>query len=311
MTVTDEAALDAEAEHDANRFAAVVLSIVVVLMFFALITGMLGAYNVPAHYFLSNSILGIFPCLAVAVWSFRRRHVGAGIKYGVVAALIAVASSSLVAHQFGFSTYLFSIVIACRYFRSRFVWGVFAAVVAASFIASIPHAAWGCMTFTFAEGIAEPPNIEAIHDLPRFEYWKLVMLWEWPSWVLSYFVMTIIGWRICIGGRQMLARQRAILQRLADVERGLAIAAAQHFGEMGKGTLETLGTMEDGEKVPPQPDVRGWTTRQISECLAVCRRRAAEDPAFAALIERDPAAAVRAVSANLVQVGCTSSWIAV
>ena len=44
-----------------------------------------------------------------------------------------------------------------------------------------------------------------------------------------------------------------------------------------------------------QPEVGDWSTTAIVKCISRCKARAAADPEFAALVERDPAAAVREV----------------
>ena len=46
-----------------------------------------------------------------------------------------------------------------------------------------------------------------------------------------------------------------------------------------------------------QPKVDTWSTTQIIKCISRCKERAAKDPEFAALVERNPAAAVREVEA--------------
>ena len=92
--------------------------------------------------------------------------------------------------------------------------------------------------------------------------------------------------------------------RLADVEKGLAIAATMEvMGSMpapgrrdGDGTDRTAAVSAAGIG-SNQPEVGDWSTAQIIACISKCKERAAKDPEFAALIERDPAAAVREVQA--------------
>ena len=306
-----------EVERDANRFAAWVCLVFGLVVAVGALLGRFEPMFILAWRFIAiDLVFCTVPCLAVAAWSFCRGHVGAGIKWAAVAALVLSSSAILVSAVDGFVAFIFVIFVSCRYFRPKFVWGVFAAVLAFSILASIPHAAYGYMSFTpdermLAEGAA------VSFDMSRLDYWKSIMFFTWPTCLIVYFIAAFISWRICIGGREMVARERAIQRRLADVERGLAIAASQYFAAAVGGGVEKLnveklkgaeaagGDPETGNlsTFQPfnfstagrgrQPDVSGWTMRQISDCLAECKRRAAADPAFAALVERDPAAAVR------------------
>ena len=305
-----------EVERDANRFAAWVCLVFGLVVAVGALLGRFEPMFILAWRFIAiDLVFCTVPCLVVAAWSFCRGHVGAGIKWAAVAALVLSSSAILVSAVDGFVAFIFVIFVSCRYFRPKFVWGVFAAVLAFSILASIPHAAYGYMSFTpdermLAEGAA------VSFDMSRLDYWKSIMLFTWPTCLIVYFIATFISWRICIGGREMVARERAIQRRLADVERGLAIAASQYYfaavsvgGEVveklnvekskGADRVGVAPETENFSTFPPfnsaerQPDVSGWTMRQISDCLAECKRRAAADPAFAALVERDPAAAVR------------------
>ena len=248
------------------------------------------------RFIVVDLVFCMAPCLAVAAWSFCRGHDGAGIKWAAVAAMVSSSSAILVSTEDGFGAFIFVIFLSCRYFRPKFVWGVFATVVVFSILASIPHAAYGYMTITQDERMLAEDSAVSF-GMPRLEYWKSVMLFTWPTCLLVYFIVAFISWRLCVGGREMVARERAVQRRLADVERGLAIAASQYFADRGAGANGgepfNLSTSQPFNPAKREPDVRGWTMRQISDCLAECKRRAAADPAFAALVERDPAAAVR------------------
>lgn len=303
---------DDEVERGANRFAAwTCLVFGLVIAFGALIGRLEPLFVLAWRFVVVELVFCTVPCLAVAAWSFRRGHDGAGIKWAAVAAMVSSSSAILFATEDGFVAFMFVIFLSCRYFRPKFVWGVFATVVVFSILASIPHAAYGYMTLTPDERmLADGASVS--FDMPRFEYWKSVMLFSWPTCLLVYFITALISWRICTGGREMVARERAIQRRLADVERGLAIAASQYFsvgGEVEKLNVEklkssggesfNLSTLQPFNPAARDPDASGWTMRQISDCLSECRRRAAADPAFAALIERDPASAVREATAHL------------
>ena len=54
-------------------------------------------------------------------------------------------------------------------------------------------------------------------------------------------------------------------------------------------------TRQDAASTSRQPEVGDWSTTAIVKCISRCKARAAVDSEFAALVERDPAAAVREV----------------
>lgn len=287
-----------DVERNANRFAAWSCLVFGLAVAAGALAGRFESMFMLAWRFIvADLAFGTAPCLAVAAWSFRRGHSGAEVKWAAVAAMLSSSSAILFASQTGFIAFIFVILVSCRYFRPKFVWGVFAAVVVASVLASIPHAAFGYMSYTPDERMLAGGTAASV-GMSRPDYWKSMMLREWPACVLIYLVTAFISWRICVGGREMVARERAIQRRLADVERGLAIAASQYFAAGGElSALPPFGLPAARDVRPArQPDVNGWTMQQISACLAECKRRAAADPAFAALVERDPAAAVREAS---------------
>ena len=286
--------MNAEVERDANHFVALTCLVFGLTVACGALAGRLDPMFILAwRYVAVDLAFCTAPCLAVAAWSFRRGHSGPGIKWAATAAMLSASSAILFTSQSGFIVFIFVILGSCRYFRPKFVWGVFAAAAAVSFLASIPHAAFGYMTITPDERMLAG-GASASFGMSRPDYWKSMMLKEWPTCLLIYFVTAFISWRICVGGRDMAARERAIQRRLADVERGLAIAASQYFSAAGGEPFE-LSTAREA-RAARQPDVSGWTMGQISACLAECKRRAAADPAFAELVERDPAAAVRQAS---------------
>ena len=145
-----------EVERDANRFAAWVCLV------FGLVVGvgaLLGRFEplfmLAWRFIVVDLVFCTVPCLAVAAWSFCRGHDGAGIKWAAVAAMVLSSSAILVSAVDGFVAFIFVIFVSCRYFRPKFVWGVFVAVLAFSILASIPHAAYGYMSFTPDERIVD------------------------------------------------------------------------------------------------------------------------------------------------------------
>ena len=112
--------------------------------------------------------------------------------------------------------------------------------------------------------------------------------------------------RLCKSHLEALEHQAKVNARLADVEKGLAIAATMEVmrdeclsapgRRDGDGTDRTAAVSAAGVSTGySQPEVGDWSTTQIVKCISRCRERAARDSEFAALVERDPAAAVREV----------------
>ena len=67
--------------------------------------------------------------------------------------------------------------------------------------------------------------------------------------------------------------------------------------DQGSGVGDQSTVSDLSSPIPDPLDVSDWSTTQIIKCISRCKERAAADPEFAALVERDPAAAVREVQA--------------
>ena len=104
----------------------------------------------------------------------------------------------------------------------------------------------------------------------------------------GFFAITVD--RLCAGHLQIIDEEAKTHARLIDVEKGLAIAATMQVVE-GKSKSEEVKSVVD------QPEVGDWSMDAVADCIAKCKARIAVDPAFAELVERDPAAAVREVQA--------------
>ena len=102
--------------------------------------------------------------------------------------------------------------------------------------------------------------------------------------------------RLCRDGQDALSHQAKVYARLADVEKGLAIAATMEVMRDGAGGGS--GLLAASEEKRNQPKVDTWSTTQIIKCISRCKARAAADPAFAALVEQNPAAAVKEVQTS-------------
>ena len=124
---------------------------------------------------------------------------------------------------------------------------------------------------------------------------------------LSFFAITVS--QLCKDHLEAMTLEAKKNARLADVEKGLTLAAAAQVAsslcpssavlcpEGNAGTEDKGQGTAAGGRGQGTLDVGTWSTQAIADCIAKCKKRAAEDPEFAALVERDPAAAVREVQA--------------
>lgn len=238
----------------------------------------------------------VVPTGLTAVYFRWRRFRGRELKVVMVCLATALPVCMAIPTLIGFFVMPLPIVVAGRYFSRRFVWQTFFMLLAVSLVAVALHARYALPIVGLHE-----PNLPILRsflagEFSRFEYWKNLMLWGWPSFVLVLVFFAVTMSLMCRDELALLTHQAAADARLADVEKGLAIAAAQVL--MSGGSATPVRNLADEERRAHQPDVRGWSSSAISDCIARCKARAAKDPAFAALVERDPAAAVKSLEAQ-------------
>ena len=114
----------------------------------------------------------------------------------------------------------------------------------------------------------------------------------------GFFAITVD--RLCAGHLQIIDEEAKTHARLIDVEKGLAIAATMQVMEKSEELRvksEELSASGEVGGERRQPEVADWSMDAVADCIAKCKARVAVDPAFAELVERDPAAAVREVQA--------------
>ena len=269
--------------------AAVCLGIVLI--------GLTGAFYI-SHRWMALYFAGmVLPMLAIAGYAKWRDYRGSEIKFLMVlgSALIPVCMS--VPSAFGFFLMALPLTVSARYVSRKFVWETYAMVISLMLLTTIPRAAFGLPISTIeAANIPKFTAFLADGSFDRLDYWNGLQVWCVPSLAIGLGFFAIVMSRLCSDGQAILAHQAKVHARLADVEKGLAIAATMEvMREERTGNGEELGSLTASEETSNQPKVSDWSTTQIIKCIARCKERAAADPEFAALVERDPAAAVREV----------------
>ena len=290
-----------ENERQANRScvlaglwtAAICLAIVAV--------GFTGAFYISGKWMLLYLAGMVLPILAIAGYAKLRDYRGSELKFLMVLGSALIPFCMSVPSAFGFFLMALPIVVSARYLSRKFVWETYFMVVCLTALTTIPHAAFWLPISTIEKAnIAKFSAFLADGSFDRMAYWRGLLVWCVPSHVICLGFFAIILSRLCCDGQEALAHQAKVYARLADVEKGLAIAATMEVmngrdedGRRGVSPREQM--RQDAASTSHQPEVGDWSTTAIVKCISRCKARAAADPEFAALVERDPAAAVREV----------------
>ena len=282
-----------ENECRANRSCAVAALWAAVVCLVIVLVGLTGGLYISRGWMAFYFAGMVLPLLAIAGYAKWRDYRGSEIKFLMVfgSALVPVCMS--VPSVFGFFLMALPLTVSARYVSRKFVWETYAMVISLMLLTTIPHAAFGLPISTIeAANIPKFTAFLADGSFDRLDYWKGLQVWCVPSFAIGLGFFAIVMSRLCSDGQAILAHQAKVHARLADVEKGLAIAATMEVMRE-----EGMGDREEVEDAPStnQPKVDTWSTTQIIKCIARCKERAAADPEFAALVERDPAAAVREV----------------
>ena len=290
-----------ESERSANRSCAIAALWVAAVLAVICLIGLTGAFGISHRWMYFYASAGILPTLAVFVYAKLRDFRGGEIKHLMILVASLVPSAIAVPSLLGFFLMPLPIVVSGRYFSRRLVWETHLMVLALALAMTIPHAYFGVPCYPLCEEARESLQLFLDGRFKVFRYWRYLVIHCYPSFVLCLSFFTITMSHLCRSHLDALERQTKVNARLADVEKGLAIAATMEMmREEGRGIGEeeksapgtrhyALGTR--------QPEVGDWSTEQIIRCISKCKERAARDPEFAALVERDPAAAVREVQA--------------
>lgn len=282
-------------ERETNRSCAVVALIVAVFVGIVSVIGYSGAWFIESRWMTFYLAVIVAPLLAVVGYARLRRYEGAEIKYLMVGASALVPAAMAVPTVFGFFIMALPLAVACRYFQSHLVLVAYAIDILVTVVISYPHSLYGIPCVGLVESSRE--TILAFFDgaFDRQAYWEALLAWCAPSMTILHLAFVITSLFVCRGHWRQLNDQARLLERLADVEKGLAIAATQSV--MLQASAGAAVDVSEIAKKPnvPQPDVKGWSTAAISDCIIACKKRAETDAAFAALVERDPAEAVRVI----------------
>ena len=294
-----------ESERSANRSCAIAALWVAAVLTVICLIGLTGALGISHRwmYFYAGAV--ILPILAVFAYAKLRDFRGGVIKHLMILVASLVPAAIAVPTLLGFFLMPLPIVVSGRYFSRALVWETYLMVLALAFAMTVPHACFGIPCYPLCEEAREGLQQFLDGRFGVFRYWRDLVVHCYPSFVLCLSFFTITMSRLCRSHLDALERQAKVNARLADVEKGLAIAATMEVMKCGaeRSPSPTEGAETVGRVAPRppeftnQPKVDTWSTTQIIRCISRCKARAAEDPEFAALVERDPAAAVREVQA--------------
>ena len=266
--------------------------------------GLTGAFGISRWWMCWYAGVIILPILAIAASAKARGYRGAEIKHLIVLGAALVPAGLSVPTLLGFFLMPLPIVVAGRYLSRRFIWETYLVVLVVTLAMTVPHARFGVPCYPLCEEARGSLQLFLDGRFGCFRYWRYLVVHCYPSFAICLLFFAIILNRLCRDGQDALDHQAKVYARLADVEKGLAIAATMEImGSMsapgrrdGDGTDRTAAVSAAGVG-KNQPEVSDWSTTQIIKCISRCKERAAADPEFAALVERDPAAAVREVEA--------------
>ena len=272
--------------------------------------GLTGAFVISRWWMCWYAGVIILPILAIAASAKARGYRGAEIKHLIVLGAALVPAGLSVPTLLGFFLMPLPIVVAGRYLSRRFIWETYLIVLVATLVLTVPHARFGVPCYPLCEEARGSLQLFLDGRFGRFRYWRYLVVYCYPSLAICLSFFAIAMSRLCRDGQDALAHQAKIYARLADVEKGLVLAAAAQVmsslcpssgvlcpdegGQRTEDSGQRQGTSDEGRR---QPKVDTWSTTQIIKCISRCKARAAADPEFAALVERDPAAAVREVEA--------------
>ena len=296
-----------ENERQANRSCAIAGLWTAAICLVIVAVGFTGAFYISGKWMLLYLAGMVLPMLAIAGYAKLRDYRGSELKFLMVFGSALIPFCMSIPSAFGFFLMALPIVVSARYLSRKFVWETYAMIVCVTVLTTIPHAAFGLPISTIEKAnIAKFSAFLADGSIDRMAYWRGLLIWCVPSHTICLGFFAIILSRLCRDGQEALAHQAKVYARLADVEKGLAIAATMEvMGNMSTPRREDAsGTVSGATVTVPaasrrealsQPEVGDWSTTAIVKCISRCKARAATDPEFAALVERDPAAAVREV----------------
>ena len=287
-----------ENEHRANRSCVLAGLWTAAVCALICLIGLTGAFGISRWWMCWYAGVIILPILAIAASAKARNYRGAGIKHLIVLGAALVPAGISVPTLLGFFLMPLPIVVAGRYLSRRFVWETYLFVLVVALALTVPHARFGVPCYPLCDEAKDALQLFLDGRFGRFRYWRYLAVHCYPSFAICLLFFAIAMSRLCRDGQDALAHQAKVYARLADVEKGLAIAATMEVmtgrKEKGEGRKDFE---DDAPAINNQPEVGDWSTTQIIKCISRCKERAAKDPEFAALVERNPAAAVREVQA--------------
>ena len=215
-----------ENERQANRSCAFAGLWTAAICFAIVAVGFTGAFYISGKWMLLYFAGMVLPMLAIAGYAKLRDYRGSELKFLMVFGSSLIPFCMSIPSAFGFFLMALPIVVSARYLSRKFVWETYLAVVCLTALTTVPHAAFGLPISTIEKvNIAKFNAFLADGSIDRMAYWRGLLVWCFPSHVVCLGFFAIILSRLCRDGQEALAHQAKVYARLADVEKGLAIAA--------------------------------------------------------------------------------------
>ena len=292
-----------ENEHRANRSCVLAGLWTAAVCVLICLIGFTGAFGISRWWMGWYAGVIILPILAITAYAKTRDYRGAEVKHLIVLGAALVPAGLSVPTLLGFFLMPRPIVVAGRYLSRRFIWETYLLVLVVTLVLTVPHARFGVPSYPLCEEARGSLQLFLDGRFGRFRYWRYLVVHCYPSFAICLSFFAIAMSRLCRDGQDALTHQAKVYARLADVEKGLVLAAAAQVmsslcppSDVACPDDSAQSTMHKAQGIN-QPKVDTWSTTQIIKCISRCKERAAKDPEFAALVERDPAAAVREVQA--------------
>ena len=277
-------------ERRTNRSCAIAALWAVAVCALICLVGLTGAFGISRWWMCWYAGVIVLPILAVIAYAKRKDYRGAEIKHLMILSASLVPAGISVPTLLGFFLMPLPIVVAGRYFSRRFVWETYALTLVLAFALTIPHALFGVPSWPLCEEAKESLRLFLGGQFSPWRYWRYLVVLCYPSFAACLAFFAIMMSRLCGDHLEAMEQRAKMSARLSDMEKGLAIAATMEF-------MRDESPAESSSPIPHPLDVSDWSTAQIAKCISRCKARAATDSEFAALVERDPAAAVREVTA--------------
>ena len=202
--------------------------------------GLTGAFGISRWWMCWYAGAIILPILAISGYAKARDYRGAEIKHLIVLGAVLVPAGLSVPTLLGFFLMPLPIVVAGRYLSRRFIWETYLFVLVVTLALTVPHARFGVPCYPLCEEARGSLQLFLDGRFGCYRYWRYLVVHCYPSFAICLLFFAIAMSRLCRDGQDALDHQAKVYARLADVEKGLAIAATMEImRDEGRGRWRT------------------------------------------------------------------------